>query len=454
MRIFGLTIHRHKSAVAPMTLQGWNAGDSAWTRIYESFAGAWQRNVVYSRETVLTFAAVYACITLIASDISKLPIRLMRKDKYGIWQEEDNPAYSPVLRKPNRYQTRIRFYEQWMFSKLIHGNTYVLKERDNRGIVTSLYVLDPTRVKVKVAPDGSVFYELSQDNLTGSEDVMVPASEIMHDVMTPLYHPLCGVSPITACGHASQMALNAQQSSSKLFANDSRPSGVLTSPVTIPEETAKRLQLEWQQNYAGANYGKVAVLGNGLEYKAMSITAEDAQLIEQLQWGAEQACTAFKVPGYKIGVGPAPTYNNIEALNQEYYSQTLQNPIESIELLMDEGLDLALNLGTEFDLDDLLRMDTSTRVKASQDSLSAGMSPNEARRRYLNLGPVRGGEFPYLQEQNYSLEALAKRDAQADPFSTNAPVPAPIEDDMDTKDAVTRAIARMQRNFDVAGVTA
>jgi hypothetical protein len=51
------------------------------------------------------------------------------------------------------------------------------------------------------------------------------------------------------------------------------------------------------------------------------------------------------------------------------------------------------------------------------------MSPNEGRAKF-DLKPVTGGESPYLQQQNYSLEALAKRDAQADPFAPNTP-PAP-----------------------------
>jgi hypothetical protein len=40
------------------------------------------------------------------------------------------------------------------------------------------------------------------------------------------------------------------------------------------------------------------------------------------------------------------------------------------------------------------------------------------------LKPVKGGKSPYLQQQNYSLEALAKRDAQDDPFKPATP-PAP-----------------------------
>jgi phage portal protein BeeE len=160
----------------------------------------------------------------------------------------------------------------------------------------------------------------------------------------------------------------------------------------------------------------------------MSVNAVDAQLIEQLKWTAEVVCSAFHVPAYKIGVGQYPTQTNIEALDQQYYSQCLQSLFENIELLLDEGLGLTevpgKTYGTEFDLDDLLRMDTATMIEAEKNAVGAGIkSPNEARKR-MNLPPTPGGKGPYLQQQNYSLAALEKRDAKEDPFATKPTTPA------------------------------
>ena len=120
--------------------------------IRESFAGAWQRNIDIRVENVLTYTAVFSCISLIANDIAKLRLRLVRQDDDGIWVETESSAFSPVLRRPNRYQNRIQFIAQWVTSKLVHGNTYVLKQRDQRGIVTALYILHPLRVTVARGP--------------------------------------------------------------------------------------------------------------------------------------------------------------------------------------------------------------------------------------------------------------------------------------------------------------
>src|SRR4029450_11320664 len=104
------------------------------------------------------FSAVWACVTLIAADIAKLWINLVTYDDQGIATVTESPAFSPVLRKPNHFQTRVKFVEHWQIAKLQTGNTYVLKERDARGVVVALYVLDPGRVQVLGAPSGDIFY--------------------------------------------------------------------------------------------------------------------------------------------------------------------------------------------------------------------------------------------------------------------------------------------------------
>lgn len=395
-------------------------------RVREAFDGAWQRNITYSHEAILTQSTVWACVTLIMQDIGKLGVGLVEETVDGIWLPVKNSAYSPVLRKPNHYQNRIKFFEAWVCSKLRAGNTYVLKERNHRGgensgNVTAFHVLDPARVEVLTAPDGSVFYNLATDNLAGlPEDIQVPASEIIHDVGVALYHPLCGLSPLVACALAASQSLAIQQSSAKFFANSSKPGGILTAPSKISEETAKRIREHWDSNFGGEdNAGKVAVLGDGLKYEVMAQTAVESELAKQLGWTDEKICAVFHVPPFMVGVGAMPTYDNIEKLNQQYYQQALQNLIECIELCLDEGLGLKDSLGVEFDLDGLMRMDQATLMETLEKGKNY-FKPNEGRRR-LNLPPVAGGDAVYRQQQDFSLEALSKRDSQANPFAKTAP---------------------------------
>lgn len=432
------------------TSRGW------WPMIRESFTGAWQSNVTVSLVDVLQHPTVFACITLIASDIAKMRLRLVERDSDGIWTEVDSPAFSPVLRKPNRYQTRITFIKCWLISKLAYGNAYILKQRDNRGVVIALYVLDPSRVKPLVSQDGAVYYELRKDTLSNlnPDTVILPASEVIHDVMHPLYHPLVGLSPIYACGLSATLGLRIQTNSAKFFGNMSRPSGMLTAPGAITNETALRLKDTAEAAISGENIGRLLMAGDGLKFEAFNMTAVDSQLTEQWKESSKTVCSTFRVPAYKVGVEPPPSYNNIEALDRQYYSQCLQEHIETIELLLDEGLGLAQKIdgrqyGTEFDLDDLLRLDSATMTTTLAQGTGAGIvAINEARYK-LNLPPAEGGEEPILQQQNWPLSQLASREpptipGRPDQTTPPASQPPPADDGKAIVVNIATAIRRKQ----------
>ncbi len=412
--------------------KGLSPPDRGWVTLFDSFTGAWQQGSDYNAGSVLSFSPVFRCLNLISSDIAKIPVQLM-ENQGGYWKELMGDRRAMVLQRPNHYQTRYSFFESWVLSKLQYGNAYILKGRDGSGLVNALYPIDPSLVKVLISDGGDVFYKIKENRLNGIQtEVTVPAREMIHDMHITLDHKLVGISQIAAAGLGAQQGLNIQNSSTKLFGNMAMPSGILTAPGKIDQVTADNLRTRWATNYGGDNFGAVAVLGNDLSFQAITTNAVDAQLIEQLQWTAKDVCMAFGVPPYKLGIGDMPAYSNINALDQAYYSQTLQALIRSIEERLTDGLGLdLLKFKVNLDERELLRMDAKTKAEIMAIRLGAGMlSPNEARQDE-NLPPVDGGESPMIQQQNYSLAALKKRDDKEDPFSTGQPTDTANQNDLD-----------------------
>lgn len=395
-----------------------------WPLIREPFTGAWQRNKEERIDTLLQYPTLYACVSRIATDIGKMPFSLKAKNSNGIWEVIESPAFSPVLRKPNHYQTAQQFREHWSLSKKTQGNTYALKGRDMRGVVIGLYILDPCRVMPLVSDSGEVFYQLYTDNLNllpdGETDLIVPSTEIIHDRCICPFHPLIGLPPIAAAYWPALKNMRILRSSSEFFANNAQPSGILSAPGAISDGTADRLRAYWNENFTGANAGKVAVVGDGLQFVSLASKSVDSQMVEQLRYSDEQICQPFGIPPFKVGLGSIPAGLGVDAINQLYYDDALQADIQAMECLLSEGLN---TYPYKVDLDEsvLMRMDAGKKADYHKTLIDGSIETINDARMSFNLAPLAGGNTVYMQMQDMPLDQVRNNVL---PSSAQVPEPA------------------------------
>ncbi|HCF4362540.1 phage portal protein [Pseudomonas aeruginosa] len=401
-----------------------------WPLIREPFSGAWQRNKEERIDTLLQYPTLYACVSRIATDIGKMPFSLKAKNSNGIWEVIESPAFSPVLRKPNHYQTAQQFREHWSLSKKTQGNTYALKGRDMRGVVIGLYILDPCRVMPLVSDSGEVFYQLYTDNLNllpdGETDLIVPATEIIHDRCICPFHPLIGLPPIAAAYWPALKNMRILRSSSEFFANNAQPSGILSAPGAISDGTADRLRAYWNENFTGANAGKVAVVGDGLQFVSLASKSVDSQMVEQLRYSDEQICQPFGIPPFKVGLGSIPAGLGVDAINQLYYDDALQADIQAMECLLSEGLN---TYPYKVDLDEsvLMRMDAGKKAEYHKTLIDGSIETINDARMSFNLAPLAGGNTVYMQMQDMPLDQVRNN-------VLPSPVTNPASEDVDPVD--------------------
>lgn len=430
MKIFGLEIKRAQLTPVP------DSGNW-WRRILEPFAGAWQRNIEEKRETVLCYPTLYACLNRVSQDVGKLPAVLKREDSNGIWKTDSaNTAFWPVLRKPNNYQTAQQFREAWILSKLINGNTYVLKERDARGVVVRLYVLEPCNVMVMVSTSGDVYYQLNFSTAANllpqsypAEQLVVPASEIIHDRLNCFHNQLIGVPPVCAAYWPAVKNLKILRDATRFFTNGANPGGILTAPAGMSDADATAIKEYWNTNFQGENAGKVAVIGADMKFTPFAFKAADSQLVEQMRYSDEQICQPFGIHPFIVGIGALPASMKTDDITNTYYQFALQAHIEAMEALLDEGLGIARPLGIELDLGPLLRMDFARRAEVMGKLVGEGIAtPNEGRFEF-GYSPLEGGDTVYLQQQDFPLDQV-RLNTIVPPAAP--PTPSPISsEDMD-----------------------
>src|SRR5690606_29548247 len=288
-----------------------------------------------------------------------------------------------------------------------------LKQRDNRGVVTSLYVLDPSRVEPLVSEAGRVFYRLNYgaaNNLLpesyGGEQITVPASEIIHDRINPFHHQLLGVPPLCAAALAAGKNIRILRNSSTFFENNASPGGLITVPAGMTEEDADKITAFFNDNFSGANSGRIGAIGADLKFTPFAFKAADSQLVEQMRYSDEQICQPFGIPPFKIGIGSIPAGLGVDAINLLYHEDALSGHIEAMENLLDEALGLPADWGIWLDTEPLFRMDEGQKAAVATKLVGGGVeTPNEGRRRFT-LPPLEGGDTVYMQQQDFPLDQV------------------------------------------------
>jgi HK97 family phage portal protein len=392
------------------------------------FTGAWQQvSGPVDEEDVaegLTVAVVYDCVRRISTDIAKMSPGVRRLADSGVWVRATHQVFSKLIYRPNHFQTWFQFIVCWVCSRLIAGNTYVVKLYRGQ-VIEELVVLDPTKCQPLVASDtGRVFYRLSQEPLARiAEDMIVSAEDIIHDRYLPLGHPLIGTAPMERALTAARARQGILTNAANLNANASVPPGILTTPEGLTETQLDALAEKWRK----LPKGRIAVLDASFKFEALAAKYVDSQSQEIAEMSGTDVCIAFGMPPWKLGIGARPV-GTPEALQVIYYQDCLQWQVEEIEQCLDHGLRIPANVYVELDPTTLLRMDSKTKADVVKLLTGCGvMAPNEGRA-WFDYEPVEGGGTPYLQQQNYSLAALAKRDALAPPAVAGGS-PSPSADD-------------------------
>ncbi len=432
MRLFGFDIARANGPLvstrekSSTPINDWRGG---WRTILEPFTGAWQRNKEEKRETILCYPTLYACLDSISSDIGKLPFTVRRQSENKIWVTV-REKFTELLIKPNHYQTEQQFRECWILSKLIHGNTYVLIARDNRGTPQFLYILDAWRVMPMVSESGEVFYQLNYPDAANllpadypASQLIIPASEIIHDRMNTFHHQLIGVPPICAAHWPAVKNLKILKNSTDFFTNGANPGGILTAPAGMSERDADDVKEYWNTQFSNVNSGKVAVIGADMKFTSFAFKSADSQMVEQMRYSDEQICQPFGVPPFIVGIGSIPAGLKADDMMGLYYQRALQKHIEAMEALLNQGLGLSWPMTVELDLEPLLRMDSQKRAEVWGKLANDGVAtPNESRLSF-NLAPLDGGDTVYMQQQDFPLDQV-RQNKIAEPAEPE-PTPPP-----------------------------
>jgi len=357
---------------------------------------------VFDSDKALTLTSVWNAIRLLSESVSSLPITVYRKENNGDKVEDvNNRIYNLIKFKPNNFQNKITFFEYVMYSVLTDGNAYVQIVRDNSANPVQLIPINPDYVNIFIK-ENELFYQMDGGSVLDSADVL-HIKLITDDGIE-------GLSPIDQCAKAINWNLSIEEFGSTFFKNGAKPSSVLSTDRALSETAIERLKNSFNSSYAKLkSSNSTIILEEGLTFKPISISPEQAQFLASRQFGIEEIARIFNIPPHMLKDLSKSSFNNIEMQSQEYVTYTLMPYLTRIEQEMNLKLFRTNELGktfVEFNVNGLLRGDVKTRNEAYKTAIQNGyMSINEVRQKE-NLNSIEGGDKHFIQMNMTTIENI------------------------------------------------
>lgn len=366
---------------------------------YETHSG--QR---VTTSSALQQLVVFNCVRVLSESIGMLPCRLLKQTGRVRLPATGHRLYSLLTMAPNSFMTSQEFWEMLVACLCLRGNFYAYKVQA-LGNVVELLPLNPDIVIPKLNDDWTVEYTV---NFKTGQQVLTQ-DEIWHVRLFTL-DGLNGLNPIAYARHALGLGQAMDTHAAKLFTNGAVTSGVLRTDQQLSDEAFGRLKTEFQGEHMGvANAYKPMILEMGLDWKPISLNAQDTQFIESKKMSEAQICGLFRVPPHLVASMEKMTLNNIEHMGMSFVNYSLVPLMTRIEHRIQVGLlseKDRLTHYAKFNAGALMRGDLKGRYESYGKGIQWGiLSPNDCRE-LEDENPREGGDI-YLTPMNMTTKPEA-----------------------------------------------
>lgn len=312
----------------------------------------------------LSLPAIYRAISILTIATKQMSLDVVKNNEVV-----NSPAF---IKKPNVDMPRSSFIEQTVVSLASQGNAYWMIERDPQGKVLNLTPLNPLDMRMESNTSGKVIKYVYNGKDIAPQD-------IKHLKLLQVPGKAEGLGPIQSAQHELRGTLDTRDYASTWFSKSGVPGGILKTESIIDSNDATQLKDTWNQT-AGAKNG-VAVLGSGYSYQPVYLKPEEVQFLQVQQFSITQIARLFGVPASLMlaaNEGTTMTYANV---SQEWLGFVRFSLMQYLILIEDALTDfLPGSQRAKFNIEAILRADTTTRYAAHASALTAGwMTKNEVR---------------------------------------------------------------------------
>lgn len=379
---------------------------------------------IQTAEQAMCLPTVYRCVDILSGTVAMMPMRYKRRSKGDLYKVfEDSPTSDMLSGMANEQQTFFDLMGAVVAQRLLLGNAYLLPHW-RAGEVYALTLLDA----------GSVTYDRTEriyrvNDYNNGIVASYKPSQIVHIKNRSLDGGYTGVSTIQYAARTLSLSATADSQTLDGLSSGNTQRGIVTGANVVQglgavqdsfmESVANRLSRDFSSGKA------IVEVPGTVEFKPLSITPADAQLLETRKFSPYDICRFFGVHPDMVFVsgGNSSTYQNNAKSQLSFYQQTLAPILRQISTEMSCKLipaSLRRKYKLEYDLDDVFVSDLKSRGEYYERAIGSGiLTPNEVR---IKEGrePIAGGDVTFMSCNVFRLDGAGSK-APSEPTPPRSP---------------------------------
>lgn len=356
---------------------------------YEEIFGM-QPTKSVSPDLAMKLSAVYACVYVLSSSVAQLPLHVKCKSGDKVETVKNHPAYYLLHDSPNAWQTSYKLREYAQSSVLLYGNAYIHIVRNKNGEVVSLESLEPW--KVQLLKNGSRYvyaYYGDDKTMSLSPDDVLHIKSLGPSIKT-------GKSVIQTHAETIGLGLDARKFASGFFGGNARPAGILSVKTPLNSNAWDNFKKMWQtaQEKLRSEENKTILLPAELDYKALTVSPVDTELLSMMKLNRSEIAGIFNVPAHMINDLEKATFSNISEQTIQFIRFSVMPWVVNWEQELNRKIfteaERKAGYFVKFNLAGIMRGTAGERATFYHAAITDGwMSRNEARQ-LEDMNPVDG----------------------------------------------------------------
>lgn len=348
---------------------------------------------------------VYRGIAIVSDSVASIPIHIYHKNKQGYWEIDEKSTLNYLLTvAPSKRQNIYEFLEGIVTHMIVYGNAYIYITRDSDYEVKDLTLLYPHTVS----------YDELSDTYNVSDLYNKVSGNFKSDKIIHIRHKSLGTfvgeSVLTFAGRTIGLSNATDSEALSTMQTGGKLKGIISSEsslVGFGSAIDGQVDTIRDNMQAEIDSGKdIITLQSGAEFKPISQTMRDLQLVDLHQTTLSDLARYFGVSLAKLGINLGGNYQASLQDSMNFFTDTLKPLLKKLEAALNCKLipqSLSKKYKIEFDITSLtyFKEILSNYEKMTQLGL---LTVNDIRKTFNKL-ETEGGDNVFVTTNTQPLAA-------------------------------------------------